>query len=73
MDREKLLQIVKAAMAAAAAIVRVTPNVTDDKVYAIAEVIVNQVLQIFSSTEIDLEPTAEQAVALAVAEIRDAL
>lgn len=73
MDREKLLQIVKAAMAAAAAIVRVTPNLTDDKVYAIAEIIVNQVLQIFSQTEVDLEPATEQAVAVAVAQIRDAL
>lgn len=73
MDREKLLQIVKAAMAAAAAIVRVTPNVTDDKVYAIAEIIANQVLQIFSTTEVDLEPATEQAVAVAVAQIRDAL
>lgn len=74
MDREKLLLIVRASMAAAAAVVRLTPSLRDDQIYEIAALVVNQVLEIYSDGEIiDLEPAADQALAEAVFQIRAAI
>lgn len=71
-NKEQLLKIVRAAMVAAKAIVAVTPNVTDDRVYEIAEVIVNQVLGIFADAGPALNVDEEAAVELAVYQIKAA-
>lgn len=71
MEREKLLIVVRAAMAAAAAIVRVTPSTTDDRIYDIAELIVNQVLEIFTDEPVALAEEESEAVELAVFRIRN--
>lgn len=71
-SKDQLLKIVRAAMVAAKAIVAVTPNVTDDRVYEIAEVIVNQVLGIFADAGPVLNVDEEAAVELAVFQIKAA-
>lgn len=73
MDRAKLLLIVKASMAAAAAVVKLTPSTTDDKLYAIAQLIVDRVLEIYSETKVELSEAEAEAVAFAVHEVRSAL
>lgn len=51
MSAETLKQIVLAALEAAKAIAKVTPNDLDDKIVPIAELIVSQVFGLFSAVD----------------------
>jgi hypothetical protein len=72
MSKEQLTKIIRAAMAAAKAIVAVTPNTTDDRIYEIAEVIVQQVLGIFGDVGVYLTPEEDDIVVLAARQIKAA-
>lgn len=63
MDKQTLLAVVKAAMEAAVAITKATPNVTDDKIALVAQLIVNQVLELFGASY-GAELTEEEAAAI---------
>lgn len=59
-------------MLAAKAITAATPNLTDDRIYEIADVIVQQVLGIFGDAGPVLNVDEEAAVELAVYQIKAA-
>lgn len=72
MTKEQLFAVIKAAMEAAVKITQVTPNTTDDKIAVVAQLIVNQVLEIFGDTA-DLTEEEFGFVAQAAQEIKTAL
>ena len=72
MSAETLKQIVTAALVAAKAIAKVTPNDLDDKIAAIAEVIVNEVLGLLSSGEGQLSGETVAAAKEAASKIKAA-
>ena len=67
MDKQTLFTVIKAAMDAAVAITKATPNVTDDKIAMVAQLIVNQVLELFGAdygaevTELESQAIVEAA------------
>jgi hypothetical protein len=70
---ETVKQIVLAALEAAKAIAKVTPNDLDNRIAAIAEVIVNEVFGLLSSGEGELDGETVAAAKAAAADIKTAL